>query len=222
LRPEPPVLIAVLTALWCGYFLIHSLLASLTVKRWYAGRWPRLRPFYRLFFNGVALLLLIPPVWLTFAWHGPWLWQWRGITAWIATGLALTACALFLWTFRYYDGAEFLGLRQWRRGERSVEDRETLHISPLHRHVRHPWYALGLVLVWTRDMDLALLTSSVLVSLYFILGSRFEERKLIVFHGDAYRKYRKRVPPLFPLPWSRLSSQEARELEQAARRERAE
>lgn len=222
MRPEPPVLIAALAVVWGGYFLVHSLLASLTIKRWCARHWPRLLPYYRLVFNGIALLLLILPMWLTLYWRGPLLWEWRGAAAWIANGLALTAVALFLWTLRYYDGAEFLGVRQWRRREQAVEDRETFHISPLHRHVRHPWYGLGLVLVWTRDMDLALFISSLLVSLYFILGSRLEERKLIVFHGEAYRKYRKRVPSLFPLPWARLSSREARELEQAAKRERTE
>jgi hypothetical protein len=43
-----------------------------------------------------------------------------------------------------------------------------------------------------------------------------EERKLVALHGDAYREYRRRVPPLVPLPWRRLGSDEAAKLERQA------
>ncbi len=49
-------------------------------------------------------------------------------------------------------------------------------------------------------MDPALLTSAVLITVYIGVGSRLEERKLIVFHGEIYRRYRGRVPALFSVP----------------------
>ncbi len=207
-----------LTAVWGGYFLLHSLLASLTVKRWVAGRWPDLMPLYRLFFNAAATVLLIPPLWLTFHLRGPFLWQWTGGEWWLANGLAIAAVLAVFWSLRYYDSGEFLGTRQWRRKERSVEDQERFHVSDLHRFVRHPWYSLSLVMVWTRDMDLSFLVSACLISLYFVLGSRLEERKLITYHGETYRRYRKQVPGLIPLPWRHLSIEEARCLEAEAQR----
>ncbi len=167
---------------------------------------------YRLLFNLLALLLLLPPLILIYLWQGPWLWQWSGPFAWLANGLALLAMAGFFWSLKYYDGAEFLGLRQWREQEKRVEDQEHLHISPLHRHVRHPWYALGLVLIWTRDMDAVLLISALLMTLYFVIGYRLEERKLVAYHGDRYRIYRQRVPGLIPLPWRYLTRKEAEQL----------
>ena len=111
-----------------------------------------------------------------------------------------------------YDGSEFLGLRQLRGGLTAVEDQERFNLSPLHRYVRHPWYSLGLVLVWTRDMDPAFLTTAVMITLYFVLGSRLEERKLLVYHGELYRSYRRRVPSLVPLPWRYLTREQARTL----------
>lgn len=201
-----------LLAAWLLYFTLHSVLASLWLKHRVAARWPYLMPAYRLGFNLLALVGLVPPLWLTFSLPGPRLWAWTGAAAWIANGLALAALAGFLWSLRWYDGAEFLGLRQWRASERRVEDQERLHISPLHRFVRHPWYSLGLVLVWTRDMNPGLLLSSLAITGYFLLGSRLEERKLIVYYGDRYRHYRSRVPALIPLPWRHLSRAEAREL----------
>lgn len=202
----------ILTATWLLYFVIHSLTASLVVKGWVAREMPGVMPAYRLTFNLLALLLLIPPLWLVARWQGPPLWQWSGVAGWLINGLALLAVAGFIWSLKFYDGSEFIGLRQWRQRERRVEDQEHLHISPLHCHVRHPWYALGLVLIWTRPMDAAWLLSAVLMTLYFIIGYRLEERKLVAYHGEAYRLYQRRVPGLFPLPWRKLSRQEAERL----------
>jgi protein-S-isoprenylcysteine O-methyltransferase Ste14 len=169
-------------------------------------------PAYRLGYNVLALLLLIPPLVLLYQERGPWLWQWTGPGFWVANGTAALAVAGLIWSLRWYDAAEFLGLRQWREHVAAVEDQERLHLSPLHRYVRHPWYSLGLVIVWTRDMDVPFLTAAVMVTLYFVVGSRIEERKLIQYHGDFYRRYRKMVPGLIPSPRRFLSSEQARRL----------
>ncbi|MCP5425243.1 MAG: hypothetical protein H6970_09270 [Gammaproteobacteria bacterium] len=201
-----------LAAAWLVYCLVHSWLAALSTKHWITTRWPALSGKYRVLYNGLALMLLVPPLALTVLWRGPLLWQWSGVGAWLANGLAVGALLLFGWTLRYYDMREFLGLRQWRMSTSSIEDQERFHLSPLHRHVRHPWYFLGLLMLWTRDMDWTLLLAACVVTLYFIVGSHLEERKLMQYHGAIYRRYRERVPGLFPLPWKCLSRQEAASL----------
>lgn len=197
---------------WIGYFALHSILASLAVKRWVAATFPNLMPYYRLAFNILAVLLLLPILWLTYRDPGPVLWRWQGIAAWLANGLALAAMFGFLLTLRSYDMREFLGFRQLKFHVRKVEDQEHFHLSPFHRFVRHPWYFFGLVIIWTRDMYAATLLSSVIISLYFAIGSRLEEKKLLVYHGDTYRRYMARVPGLIPLPWKSLSAEEAEAL----------
>jgi protein-S-isoprenylcysteine O-methyltransferase Ste14 len=208
---QPPDLI-LLTLLWLGYFLIHSLLASLTLKQWVAHRYPDLLPWYRMLFNLFALILIIPPLLQLWWLQSEPLWRWEGPWAWLAYGLMLLACLGFAWSLRYYDSREFLGLKQLARHQQEVADQERLHISPLHRIVRHPWYSLGLVLVWTQDMDSARLVSALCITLYLIYGSVLEERKLISFHGDRYRAYRKTVPGLIPCPWRYLTKQQAEQL----------
>jgi protein-S-isoprenylcysteine O-methyltransferase Ste14 len=204
--------LALLAAAWIGYAAIHSALASLTVKRRVAARWPAAMPAYRLAYNAVAVATLGPIAWLLHAHPGPTLWQWRGIGWWLANGLALAAVLGFLLSLRYYDSGEFSGMRQWRLGIRAVADQERFHLSPLHRWVRHPWYFLGLVIVWTRDMSAAMFVSALFITAYFTIGSRLEERKLLVYHGERYRRYRQRVAGLIPLPWKILSRAEAEEL----------
>ena len=201
--------LTLLAICWIAYFALHSALASLTIKRKVATAWPGLMPWYRLGFNLLSSLLILPILWLSWLDPGPNLWRWQGAAAWLANGLALAALLGFWLSLKHYDMQEFLGLRQLRHKVRKIEDQEHLRISPFHRFVRHPWYFFGLVLLWTRDMSATTLLTSVLVTLYFVIGSRMEERKLLVYHGDAYRRYMARVPALIPRPWKTLTREEA-------------
>jgi len=192
---------------WAAYFVLHSVLAANATKAWVGRRWPRLLPGYRATFNLVSIVALLPVLWLVYATNGEWLWRWHGVAGWIANGLAIVALFAFFVSTRTYDMGEFLGLRQFRKASRF--DEQTFTLSPFHRFVRHPWYCFGLVLVWTRDMNGPLLVSAVAVTLYLIIGSRLEERKLVAHHGQVYRDYMRKVPGLFPLPWKYLTVAEA-------------
>ncbi len=194
---------------WIAYAALHSLLAALSVKAWATRRHPAFAPYYRLSFNALAILLVLPLVWATYAIPGEWLWRWTGLGAWLANGLALAALAGFLFSAGTYDMGEFLGLRPWREKRRDAAEHDGLRISTLHRFVRHPWYALSLLLIWTRNMNAPLLVSASAITLYFIFGSWLEERKLEAHFGRAYRDYKEKVPGLIPLPWKRLSPAEA-------------
>ena len=200
---------SLLTLVWLGYFSIHSLLASLAIKRWVSEHKPNLMPAYRLTYNVIAVILLAIPIWLMFSGHKAVLWQFQGWSFWLTNALAVLAFIGFMISLRYYDGQEFLGLRQLRGGEKKVEDQENLHISPLHRYVRHPWYTLALVLIWTRPMDSLMLVSAVLMTAYFFLGSRLEEQKLKTYYGAVYEHYMRQVPGLVPLPWKHLTPAQA-------------
>jgi protein-S-isoprenylcysteine O-methyltransferase Ste14 len=202
----------ILTGMWLAYFVFHSLLASMTAKQWVASRYPSLMPYYRLSFNSLAVALLLLPVWYMFTHQSDYLWQWQGLTGWLMNGMAVVALLLFIWSLSHYDTSEFLGTRQIKQGITAVHDQETLHISPLHRFVRHPWYTLALVVLWTRSMDLMMLVSAIAITLYFKIGSLLEEKKLVAYHGKTYEQYRRQVPGLIPLPWRYLSKSQAKAL----------
>ena len=210
LSPMPTVSLLVA---WLLYFVVHSLLASLWVKQRVAARWPNLMPAYRLVFNALALALLAPIAWIMLAYTWPLVWQWHGAARVVSNTLAILAALGFIWSLKYYDLQEFFGIRQWRGQVTQITEQEHLKISPLHRFVRHPWYFFAMVLLWSRDMDLAQLITSVMLSLYFTIGSRMEEKKLLVYYGERYQRYKQRVPGLFPLPGRVLSAAEAVALE---------
>lgn len=56
--------IAELALFWLVYFALHSALASLHAKQWVASHYPARLPIYRLGFNALALIMLLPILWL--------------------------------------------------------------------------------------------------------------------------------------------------------------
>ena len=201
--------LTVLAITWIVYAALHSLLASRTSKDWCLRHYPDYFPAYRLSYNILATVLLAPPLWLIWSYEGKVLWQWPGLLGWIMDAAAIAAIAGFAWTIKAYDNAEFLGLSQLRDKPAAVDDQAPMRLSTVHRFVRHPWYFFGLTIIWSREMHAALLMSAVILTVYLVIGSRLEEKKLVTRFGQQYERYRKRVPGLIPLPWRYLSRQEA-------------
>ena len=208
--PDSQILLLIFS--WLAYFGLHSLLASIWAKQYVASRWPRAMPGYRLAFNVLAVLLLAVPLGLTLHGSEPWIWRWTGPASAVAVALSVAAVVGFLWSLKFYDGSEYLGLRQLKERNTSVDDQEQFQLSPLHRWVRHPWYFFALIIIWTRDMNLEMLITAILMTLYFVVGSRLEERKLLRYHGEIYRRYRRQVPGLVPLPWKYLRESDVKTL----------
>ncbi len=200
----------ILSLSWLAYFLIHSLLASQQIKSLFHTYRPQWQHGYRVLYNTVAVVLLLPIAWFMYRYPGEVLWQWHTGMKWLANALAILAIGMIIWTTRYYDGMDFMGIRQFR--SKIKHDDSAFCLSPAHRFVRHPWYSLILVIMWTRDMDTSHLLSYGLITLYFVIGSRLEERKLVKLYGDVYRQYLLRVPGLIPNPWRYLSTNDTKRL----------
>jgi protein-S-isoprenylcysteine O-methyltransferase Ste14 len=180
---------------------LHSLMASHWAKnaarRMFgsgADRW------YRLIFNFLGGLLFIP-VLAVVAWDPgviiyrldpPWL-----VIAVLVQVLALIALAVGL---IQTDALHFLGLRQlWQPDPDSPPG---LVVSGMYRWVRHPLYTAGLAFIWfTPLMSTSILAMNLGLTLYILVGSEFEERRLLSEFGQAYADYRRRVPRLIPRPW---------------------
>jgi protein-S-isoprenylcysteine O-methyltransferase Ste14 len=204
--------LTLLAIAWMFYGFLHSLLASHACKTAFRHRFPDAFRFYRLGYNLLAVLLLLPPLWLLFAYQGEPLWRWPPLLRWAADFAALAAIAGFLWTTRSYDTGEFLGFRQVSENRPAVDEQQPMSLSVAHRFVRHPWYFFFFFLVWTREMNAALLLSALILTLYVLIGSRQEEKKLLACYGTQYRSYQAAVPGLIPRPWRYLSKRKADEI----------
>ena len=89
-----------------------------------------------------------------------------------------------------------MGTSQVRRPD-EAED-ETLRIDGLHRYVRHPLYSGLFLILWGHAQTEFALATAIWASIYLVIGTVFEERRLIERYGEAYRDYRARTPAYVP------------------------
>jgi protein-S-isoprenylcysteine O-methyltransferase Ste14 len=198
--------ISIFAASLVAYYSLHSLLAAESVKK----RLLRLilPRFYRLFYNFLALTLLLPPVYL-------YLELDRHSLIEASLGWTLAGGALVLWGMYWlwkamggYDLSEFTGLYQLKQGHPPVSMK--LNISGLNNYVRHPLYFGTLLVIWGLFLAVptdAMLVIGVVSTVYIYIGTVLEERKLTQQFGEDYRLYQRNVPML--LPFFRRKSNQA-------------
>ena len=76
-----------------------------------------------------------------------------------------------------------------------------LMITGIHRYVRHPLYAGTFLFIWGLFIFMpysSLLISSFIITVYTLIGIRFEEEKLVKEFGLSYLEYKNRVPKIIP------------------------
>jgi protein-S-isoprenylcysteine O-methyltransferase Ste14 len=83
----------------------------------------------------------------------------------------------------------------------SLANNNDFVVSGIHRIIRHPWYLGGILIVWASDLSVSTILINMVISIYFIIGSILEERKLVREFGEKYREYQQRVSMLIPWRW---------------------
>lgn len=191
----------ILAISWIGWCVVHSALISLCAVN-YLQKWmgPAFR-YYRLFYNAVALVTFIPIAAYERSLGGSWIFRWEGAAVLGRACLLFVAAVLFVGGARHYDLRRFIGLRQLgeQTRKKGLAGTGHLHTTGILGATRHPWYAGAIALVWTRDIDGAVLVTNAIVTAYILVGTILEERKLVAEYGAEYRAYQKRVPMLLPL-----------------------
>ena len=180
------------------YGSLHSLLASATAKiraQQFFGQ--AVMRYYRLLYNGLGLLTFLPVLAIPILMPGQLLYQltevWMGMAI---LGQTLAVIVLII-GLKQTDPWNFLGMRQLLDG--SSDQNQNLVVSGLYRCVRHPLYAAGLVFIWlTPVMTTSVLALILALTVYIIIGSSFEERRLQGEFGSAYQTYKGKVPRLIP------------------------
>jgi protein-S-isoprenylcysteine O-methyltransferase Ste14 len=111
----------------------------------------------------------------------------------------------FLWGMFSVDLWRFVGIRQvfaYFSREPLPLPEEPLQEGGIYGIVRHPLYLFGLLILWAIPvMTLNVLLLNAGATLYLVVGSLIEERRLLDGYGEVYRRYRQRVPWLLPWPF---------------------
>lgn len=195
-----PTAILVNSSLLLAFAVQHTIMARPSFK----ARWARIapKPIERSTFVLVASLLLL----LLF-------WQWRPLpgVAWsvehpaaraMLVGLSMMGWLLVFYASFLIDHFDLFGMRQVFLHLRGRDYTHPGFAMPtLYRMVRNPLMLGFLVAVWfTPDMTYGHLLFALLITAYILVGVRFEERDLVRFLGEDYRRYRERTPMLIPMP----------------------
>ena len=189
--------------------VIHSLLAESGVKQAFQKRFGAYayHGFYRLLYNLFAVITLLPVAFIMLSSPGRVIWQVDGLMAWVLRIIQLIGLVGLSISLLQIDLGQFLGLKQLRaylRQQPLPLPLEPLQTNGLYSLVRHPLYLFSLMLIWPlQTMTESLLAFNIAATLYFVLGSLLEERRLLALFGQDYADYQQRVPWLIPLPFKR-------------------
>ncbi len=177
---------------WASFGAGHTFLAG-----------DRLRPMfgmrYRLVYNAIAVVH-IGAVIAVGGWAFAGLAPTFVLPGWVITGLFAVAVAgalILLMALKTYDLGLFAGTKQMRESI-SDETPEPLVISGLHAYVRHPLYLGVYLLLWGLVRNDLSLATAIWGSIYLLIGTLFEERKLLALYEDAYAAYKAKVPAVIP------------------------
>ncbi len=196
-----------LAILWGAYCAVHSALISIRLTNFLNQVLGSKYRFYRLFFNAFSVATLIPLLLFSGSSHfNPELvFTWSGYTRILQYALMAVAAALVATSLRDYPLLQVMGVRQIfpeKKGKEETGQGE-LQTSGVLGVVRHPWYLAVFILLWAGDLNRADLTINAVLSVYLVIGTLLEERKLVLEFGDPYRLYQQQVSMFIPLKWLR-------------------
>jgi len=180
-----------------AFAVIHSLTASLPFKRLLVrGLGSRADRFYMPAYSLVAVLTILPLVYLIYKKPGRTLYRIPSPWRWLMVGGQLIAALIAPKAFR--DAPHRFEIRSQLSAPQTPEA-GSLNIRGIYRWVRDPFLLSGLVMIWlTPIMTVNLLIIYLLTTIYLFLGSLHWETRLVAQFGDEYHEYQKRVHRIIP------------------------
>jgi methanethiol S-methyltransferase len=182
--------------LWIVYGVLHSVLASIWFKVWAKKRLGTLFRYYRLLYTLFALITLFLLLLFLFQMPSYRLYNHNYFTYFLGGCLLFTGLAIMLVCIKKY----FLSLSGIRTlaAEKPASE---LIITGIHKYIRHPLYLGTFIFIWGLFVmipTVSLLITNIIITVYTLIGTGYEEKKLEMEFGNSYRQYKKSVPKIIP------------------------
>jgi methanethiol S-methyltransferase len=200
-----------IASMWTGYCALHSYLISIGFTNFITRILKKYYAFYRIFYVLISLILLIPLINYTTQLDNKVI---------ITYGLPLNvvryvfiwgSLILFFWAFFFsYDPLSFFGIRQIINFVKIKKINQPVEIKKngLLGIIRHPMYFALIIYLWCQTFRVTDIIVNIVLTIYIIIGTKLEERKLVLEFGHDYIQYQQEVPMLTPfmLRWGRTES----------------
>jgi protein-S-isoprenylcysteine O-methyltransferase Ste14 len=121
--------------------------------------------------------------------------------------LAAGSLIMFFWAFFInYDALSFFGLRQILHfGRKKKNDSpDEIRKNGLLGIIRHPMYFALIIFLWCHTYRVSDIVVNIVLTFYIVIGTKLEEKKLVLEFGDAYIQYQREVPMLIPFSKTRM------------------
>jgi protein-S-isoprenylcysteine O-methyltransferase Ste14 len=181
---------------WLVFGLLHSVLAAGAVKRWAMQRMGGYFKYYRLAYSIFATINLLVVLRCHFLCEGSILWNpplIEDIIALLAAIAGLVVMAICI--AKYFPNLSGVD------AVLGTINPPILEQGGMHKYVRHPLYSGTLLFVWAIFLGypyLNNLISCVCITVYTVIGTYFEEKKLLGEFGESYRRFQAEVPMFIP------------------------
>ena len=176
----------------------HSIMARSAFKKLLVKLIPRYfeRTFYVLLANLTLSFIFI-------------FWQPIPIPIWSINNLFLQlfiyfifmiGCFILAYSLIIIGHFDFIGLRQiYLHFKKKAYTPVDFKMPTIYKYIRHPMYLGTLMAFWaTPEMTLGHLFFAIGMTLYTVIGIKFEERDLIKLYGNSYKKYSQTVGMFLP------------------------
>ena len=187
----------IFTSFLIAYFVLHSVLSAHGVKKALINEYIG-EKYYRLAFNAIALITLMPIIYSFSTIASPYLFV-SSIASSIGVLFVALGLFLLLYALSQYNLSEFSGIEQLKTNTSPAPQK--LKTTGFNSLVRHPLYFAGLIIIWGGFLyspSLKILVASIIATLYLYFGTKLEEQKLLLEFGEEYRSYQKKVGMIIP------------------------
>lgn len=187
--------------LWAGYCALHSYLISISFTNLMTRLLKKYYAFFRIFYIIISFVLLVPLINYSskiddnvIITYGPELTVVRYVLIW-------GSLLMFAWAFFIdYDSLSFFGIRQILNFGKTADENQPVELKKkgLLGLMRHPMYLALIIYLWCQTFRLIDIYVNILLTIYVIIGTYLEERKLVLEFGATYIRYKQEVPMLIP------------------------
>jgi methanethiol S-methyltransferase len=183
--------------LWLSFGFIHSLLARESTKRLLQPLFGRSYRFSYNLFSALHIGLVIIGGQLVLGQNSV-KFEFGNEFTFLAAACQVAGGIVLVLSLTQYDLGRFSGVTQLFRDNDSGSDAEPLHITGMHRYVRHPLYLGAYLYLLGGAVSGFGLQTALWGCLYLWVGTWFEERSLVNQYGRAYIEYKVKVPAIIP------------------------